>query len=519
MFHALSPEMTNDSRSLCGLPMNVLQDYLVDPFRDDMLEDDMTYEPAPAALMGDYSLDGFDSLIEPSPTSALRQASTGSTSTFETLAPPPPPSPQPKNVPPSVLAAVVKTEGISAGGVGEPGAMIKKVYEPPPLEEHLAVAASSSSRMPPLLGSVPPAPSEPAPTTSTTTATSASAHNKRVKLEPPIKESGASSPAPAVEEARPVQHRPKTQAQIDRRRDRNRILARRTRLRKKFFFESLQHQVAELERENAMLKEIMRTHPALANEARAIQSQCAASTTGQPASSVLTETRSRATELLTPTDFALMRLLQSAQRSFCITDPSLEDNPIVYASQSFLSQTGYALDQVVGRNCRFLQGPLTDRATVDRLRHAVSRGEDVSVTLLNYRADGTTFWNQLFIASLRDINERVVNYVGVQTEVPGPTPPPDAQASGGGIQHPAEQLPTKLSGKYPPSRVIVPASPFSGRIGGPSASSASAQVAENHEDDDDAAVIAKSSPGAVPKDHPAASLLASPVFNQKAQPK
>mmetsp|Transcript_17664 Transcript_17664/g.55294 ORF Transcript_17664/g.55294 Transcript_17664/m.55294 type:complete len:468 (+) Transcript_17664:279-1682(+) len=456
VFHPAGTEVTSVDRSLCGLPMTVLQDYLMDPFANEelgderLVTDELIYESAAGSgLLGDEGLDGLDASF---------------------LSEPPPK----KELPASVLAAVVKTEGISHEGHGEPGSMIKKVFEPPPVEE---VA-------PPLLGSVK------APEVA----------HKRAKLEAgkapapaPVSEAAtekAAAPAPAA----PGQ-RHKTQAQIDRRRDRNRILARRTRLRKKFFFESLQQQVAELERENAMLKEIMRTHPALASEARAISAQC--SSQRASSSALLTESRARATELLTPTDFALMRLLQSAQRSFCITDPSLEDNPIVYASQSFLSQTGYALDQVVGRNCRFLQGPLTDRATVDRLRRAVSRGDDVAVTLLNYKADGTTFWNQLFIASLRDINERVVNFVGVQTQVPGPSPPPDAHASGGGIQHPAEQLQNKLAGKFPPSKVLVPASPFADRIGGPADPAPQPTFATG-----------------VPSDHPAASLLASPVFNQ-----
>ena len=213
--------------------------------------------------------------------------------------------------------------------------------------------------------------------------------------------------------------RAKTQAQIDRRRDRNRILARRTRLRKKFFFESLQQQVNEVERENALLKELVRTNPALADEGAAILATC---TTALPA--VVTENRSRATDLLNASDFTLMQTLQSAQRSFCITDPSLKDNPIVYASASFLSTTGYPLDEVIGKNCRFLQGPGTFPGTVAALTKGITEGTDTTVTILNYKKDGTPFWNQLFVASLRDINKRIVNYVGVQIPVSGPLPAP-----------------------------------------------------------------------------------------------
>ncbi|KAJ1445856.1 hypothetical protein M885DRAFT_548569 [Pelagophyceae sp. CCMP2097] len=211
----------------------------------------------------------------------------------------------------------------------------------------------------------------------------------------------------------------KSRAQVERRRDRNRILARRTRLRKKFFFESLQLQVSDLERENSLLKELVRTDPALQADAAAVLASC---TTELPA--VVTENRARATDLLNAADVTLMNSLRSAQRAFCITDPSLRDNPIVYASASFLSTTGFSLENVIGRNCRFLQGPGTDAATVAEISRGVREGLDTSVTILNYKADGTPFWNQLFVAALRDINKRVVNYVGVQIPVPGPTPEP-----------------------------------------------------------------------------------------------
>ncbi|CAM9553744.1 unnamed protein product, partial [Laminaria digitata] len=79
--------------------------------------------------------------------------------------------------------------------------------------------------------------------------------------------------------------------------------------------------------------------------------------------------------------------------------------------------TRYKLHEVLGRNCRFLQGPETDPRAVDKIRKAIEEGLDTSVCLLNYRADGTTFWNQFFVASLRDGGGATVNYVGVQCKV------------------------------------------------------------------------------------------------------
>jgi PAS domain S-box-containing protein len=112
-----------------------------------------------------------------------------------------------------------------------------------------------------------------------------------------------------------------------------------------------------------------------------------------------------------------VKALQTAQQNFVISDPSLPDNPIVYASQGFLTLTGYTLNEVLGRNCRFLQGPDTDPRSVDKIRKGIERGDDTTVVLLNYRKDGTTFWNQFFIAALRDGEGNIVNYLGVQCKV------------------------------------------------------------------------------------------------------
>jgi len=116
-------------------------------------------------------------------------------------------------------------------------------------------------------------------------------------------------------------------------------------------------------------------------------------------------------------DFSFIKALQTAQQNFVVTDPSLPDNPIVYATQGFLNLTGYSLDQVLGRNCRFLQGPETDPKAVGKIRKAIEDGADTSVCLLNYRVDGSTFWNQFFIAALLDAAGEITNYVGVQCKV------------------------------------------------------------------------------------------------------
>lgn len=124
-----------------------------------------------------------------------------------------------------------------------------------------------------------------------------------------------------------------------------------------------------------------------------------------------------ATSMLERADFSLIQAIQAAQRSFVITDPSLPDNPIIFASKGFLELCGYQLEEVLGRNCRFLQGPNTDAKQVETLRKGILEGTDTSVCLLNYRADGSEFYNQIFVAALKDSNNKIINYVGVQVEV------------------------------------------------------------------------------------------------------
>ncbi|MGH1569442.1 PAS domain-containing protein [Methylobacterium sp. P31] len=86
--------------------------------------------------------------------------------------------------------------------------------------------------------------------------------------------------------------------------------------------------------------------------------------------------------------------LDRTRQPMVVTDPRLPDNPIVLANRSFLALTGYEADEVLGRNCRFLQGPDTDPAAVALVRAAVAERREVKVQLLNYRKDGGTFWNE-----------------------------------------------------------------------------------------------------------------------------
>jgi PAS domain S-box-containing protein len=116
-------------------------------------------------------------------------------------------------------------------------------------------------------------------------------------------------------------------------------------------------------------------------------------------------------------DSQLLRVLQTAKKTIVISDALLPDNPIIYASQGFYELTGYSAGEVLGHNCRFLQGPRTDPSACHRLAAGLAKGEDTSVCMLNYKKNGEAFWNQVFVAALRDQGGRVVNYVEVQSEV------------------------------------------------------------------------------------------------------
>ncbi len=105
--------------------------------------------------------------------------------------------------------------------------------------------------------------------------------------------------------------------------------------------------------------------------------------------------------------------------AFVLADASAPDMPICFASAQFLQLTGYSCDEVVGRNCRFLQGPGTDPAAVQTIRDALNREVPVTVTLLNYKKNGTPFYNCLHISPVRNSAGQVVYYCAVQVEVDG----------------------------------------------------------------------------------------------------
>ncbi|KAD4385046.1 hypothetical protein E3N88_25214 [Mikania micrantha] len=112
----------------------------------------------------------------------------------------------------------------------------------------------------------------------------------------------------------------------------------------------------------------------------------------------------------------LATTLERIEKNFVITDPRLPDNPIIFASDSFLELTEYSREEILGRNCRFLQGPETDPSTVRKIRDAIDNQTEVTVQLINYTKSGKKFWNLFHLQPMRDQKGEVQYFIGVQLD-------------------------------------------------------------------------------------------------------
>ena len=109
--------------------------------------------------------------------------------------------------------------------------------------------------------------------------------------------------------------------------------------------------------------------------------------------------------------------IEMTRMPMILTDPNLPDDPIVFANKAFLDLTGYEEGEVLGRNCRFLQGAQTDRQTVAELREAIANKQSVALELLNYRRDGSPFWNAVFIGPVYDTAGKLLYFFASQLDV------------------------------------------------------------------------------------------------------
>ncbi|MEP0817341.1 MULTISPECIES: PAS domain S-box protein [Trichocoleus] len=113
----------------------------------------------------------------------------------------------------------------------------------------------------------------------------------------------------------------------------------------------------------------------------------------------------------------LARAIAAVTDGVLITDPHQVDNPIIYVNSAFSRMTGYEPEEVIGQNCRFLQGPETDLQEVAKIRQAIAAGKEAQTTLLNYRKDGQPFWSELRISPIFSELGELLYFVGVQTDV------------------------------------------------------------------------------------------------------
>ena len=108
--------------------------------------------------------------------------------------------------------------------------------------------------------------------------------------------------------------------------------------------------------------------------------------------------------------------IRSTRMPIIVTDVNRADNPIIFANDAFLSLTGYTREEVNGRNCRFLQGPDTDPNTVADIRRSVDALQDINCDILNYKKDGTPFWNSLYISPVPDAAGNVQYFFASQID-------------------------------------------------------------------------------------------------------
>jgi diguanylate cyclase (GGDEF)-like protein/PAS domain S-box-containing protein len=111
------------------------------------------------------------------------------------------------------------------------------------------------------------------------------------------------------------------------------------------------------------------------------------------------------------------RIFNSISNGICIADANLPDNPITYVNPAFERITGYSAAEVRGRNCRFLQGPETEQPSLAAIRQCLHSGSETRAVVRNFRKDGTIFWNELSLSSIRDRTGRITHFVGIQNDI------------------------------------------------------------------------------------------------------
>lgn len=115
--------------------------------------------------------------------------------------------------------------------------------------------------------------------------------------------------------------------------------------------------------------------------------------------------------------FVLSQILDTVVNGVTLSDPDQPDNPIIYANAAFERITGYTQDEILGRNCRFLQGEDHEQPEIEGIRAAIREHRSVTLTLRNYRKDGALFYNRFTVRPLFDPQGRIIYFLGIQYDV------------------------------------------------------------------------------------------------------
>lgn len=113
----------------------------------------------------------------------------------------------------------------------------------------------------------------------------------------------------------------------------------------------------------------------------------------------------------------LFSIIEQVDDGMVVTDPNQKENPIIFVNHGFSNLTQYSIEEALGKNCRFLTGEKTDPQTIQEIREAIGNKQTIRTEILNYKKDGTPFWNELKISPIFDDQGELVYFVGIQSDI------------------------------------------------------------------------------------------------------
>jgi PAS domain S-box-containing protein len=113
----------------------------------------------------------------------------------------------------------------------------------------------------------------------------------------------------------------------------------------------------------------------------------------------------------------LDKILEFMYAGVLITDPLQPDNPIIHCNSKFSEITGYTKEEILGKNCRFLQGENSEKETINKIRQAIKNKKPGTFSITNYKKDGTTFLNELHLSPIFNSKKMLINFVGIQHDI------------------------------------------------------------------------------------------------------